>query len=61
MVRKWGGEIREMSNTPDPYVQYHSIVLLSDIKKKDSNAFQKYLFSLTSLEDQLALVVSKFL
>lgn len=50
MVKKWGGEIAEKSQSSDPYVQYHTIVLLSDIKKKDSNSFKKYLFGLMKQE-----------
>lgn len=46
MVRKWSPEVSEKLKSNDPEVQYFSLALLGEIKKKDSNFLRKSLFSL---------------
>lgn len=46
LVKKWGTEIMEKLNSKDSYVQYHALMLVGDIKRKDVNAYRKILFSL---------------
>jgi coatomer subunit gamma len=46
LVKKWGTEINEKLNSKDPYVQCHALMLIGDIKQKDTNSYKKILLSL---------------
>lgn len=46
MVRKWGPEVTEKLTDKDSFVQYHSLALIGEIKKKDKNFLRKSMLSL---------------
>ena len=46
LVKKWGGEISEKLSCRDPFVQCHALMLIGDIKRKDTNSYKKILLSL---------------
>jgi hypothetical protein len=46
LVKKWGTEINEKLNSKDSYVQCHALMLIGDIKQKDTNSYKKILLSL---------------
>lgn len=46
MIRKWGADITDKLNSKDAFVQYHALLLIGDVKKKDINSLRKLLFGL---------------
>lgn len=46
MVRKWTNEVSEKLGSKEQATKFHALMLLYEIKKKDSNAFKKVLNTL---------------
>ena len=46
MVRKWAKEVTERLNCKEPSTKFHALILLYEIRKKDSNAVKKVLYAL---------------
>lgn len=46
MVRKWAKEVTERLNSKEPATKFHSLILIYEIRKKDSNAVKKVLYAL---------------
>ena len=46
MVRKWAKEVTERLNSKEPSTKLHALMLLFEIRKKDSNAVKKVLYAL---------------
>jgi coatomer protein complex subunit gamma len=46
MVRKWTNEVSEKLNSKEQATKFHALILLYEIKKKDSNAVKKVLNAL---------------
>lgn len=45
-MRKWTNEVSERLNSKEQITKFHALILLNEIKKKDSNAFKKVLNAL---------------
>ena len=49
VVKKWVTEVQEKLNSKNPMIQYHSMLLLYEIKKNDPLALSKFFESMMSL------------
>lgn len=46
IVKKWGAEVGEKLKSKDKYVQYHSLALIGEIKRKDTKFLKKTIQSM---------------
>jgi coatomer protein complex subunit gamma len=46
MVKKWTDQVSEKLSSKEPATKFHALILLYDIKEKDTNAFKRVLNAL---------------